>query len=205
MSRSKACCWNLSKQLNFDPHRRARQMVVRSWRAASVARAVPPGAVLAQRQAIDLIARLRRIADETIGVPLAAHQAARLTGGRDVFVQPHDVGNPDRRQRRQDLARLVTLDDRTEVRPIGRLNRPRIRTDVLVAGQHPVAARRVRVVVGRHRSDDRQLVGHRGSSRQQLAELDAGNVGADRIERTADVGGCVRLWVKCFVLRRPAG
>jgi len=60
----------------------------------------------------------------------------------------------------------------------------------------------VRVVVGGDRADHGQLLGDAGRAGKQLAKLNARHVGADRLERAADFGRCVRLGVERLVLRR---
>ena len=59
-----------------------------------------------------------------------------------------------------------------------------------VAGQHLVDGRRVVEQADRriaHRADQRHLVVDLGELRQQLGELDAGQLGVDRLEDAADV------------------
>src|SRR5262249_59334105 len=69
----------------------------------------------------------------------------------------------------------------------------------------PVAGAVGVVVVGVDGADDGEGVGRGGGARQQLAEVDDGNGGADWLEGAADFGGGVGLGVEGFVLRRAAG
>ena len=143
------------------------------------------------------------IADKAVGIVLGPHKTTRLTGGRDAFVEPHDVRNPDGRQRGQDITRLVSLDNRAHPGPVRRLNRPRVRPLIFVSGENPMAAGRMRVVVGRHRPHDRHLVRELGGAWQQFTELHARNDGADGLKRTTNIDGRIGLRVERLVLRRP--
>ena len=157
---------------------------------------------LCRPKPFDLVVRVRRVADEPIGVPLCAQETAGLAGRADIVVEPHDVRHPHARQRRHALAGLEHLDDRAEIRPIAGLDFPRAAGRVLFAGQHPIAAGVVRVVVGRHRADHGQLVCHAGHAGEQLAKLDARHVGGDGLERSANFDRRVGLGVESLVLRR---
>ena len=73
-----------------------------------------------------------------------------------------------------------------------------------VAGLHHLMAGLVdrrRLVIDR--ADQRIAVGHLGHQREVLADLDAGHVGLDRLERAADVVGGVGLEVPGVELAGP--
>ena len=55
------------------------------------------------------------------------------------------------------------------------------------------------------RTDEGELVGLLGEAREQLANLHAGDVGADGPELAANLAGCVGLEVEHVDVRRPAG
>lgn len=160
--------------------------------------------VAGQIQAFNPVVRQSRIADEPFRLPELAEKARGLSGRGHVVVQAHDVGDPNRSQRRHPLARFEHLDDGAKVGPIVRLDLASAAGAVGIAGQDPVAADVVVVIVRTHRTDDGQLVGVSCGARQQLAEANAGNVGCDRPEGAADFRRRVRLRIERFVLRRSA-
>ena len=63
----------------------------------------------------------------------------------------------------------------------------------------------VAAVVADQRADEDELVRHLGDAREVLADVDAGDVGVDRLELAADVGRGVRFEVPHVDVRRPAG
>ncbi len=80
----------------------------------------------------------------------------------------------------------------------------RIHRQVRYAGQHPVAARRVSVVVGGDGPQDAELVEQPRGPWHQFADLNARHVAGDGPEITANLGRGVRLGVPGFVLGRTA-
>src|SRR5439155_15742496 len=71
------------------------------------------------------------------------------------------------------------------------------------AGHHDVVAAAVVRVWVRQAAEDGQLVSDLGGPRQQVGELDAGDVGADRPEVAANLGRSV-VFVSPQVVLRPA-
>ena len=55
-----------------------------------------------------------------------------------------------------------------------------------------------------HGAQDRKLVGHRGVSRQQFADLQARHLGGNRRKRPTILGRCVGLGIVGFQMRCPA-
>ena len=143
------------------------------------------------------------VADEPLRFPLLPDEPRGLPGRRHVVIEPHHVRNPHRRKGRQLHARLHHLEHGAEVGPVGGLDLPRGTGAVRIAGEHPVAAHVVVVVVRVHGADDGNLVGNASRSRKEFAELRAGHRGLNRFERAANFDRCVRLRVERFVLRRP--
>src|SRR5690606_41474237 len=54
------------------------------------------------------------------------------------------------------------------------------------------------------RANERQLVGHPSQTREQLADLDPGDVGGDRVDLAADLGGSIGLDVPHVLVRGAA-
>ena len=147
---------------------------------------------------------LHRVHVEPVGVPATAQEAGSLSGRSDVLVEPDNLGEPDRRQRRQFFAGLELLDQGPEPGPVFRTDPTGVGPLVLVAGQDLIPTDGMDVVVGDHRANDGQLVGNPRRSRQQFAEVHAGNIGLDRRELAADARGSQWLGVEGLVLGRPA-
>ena len=69
-----------------------------------------------------------------------------------------------------------------------------------VAGQHPVATRGVRVVIGGHGAKHRDPVGQFRGQRHQFADMQAWRRGWYGFELSADFGGCIRLGIPRLML-----
>ena len=75
----------------------------------------------------------------------------------------------------------------------------------MVAGQHVVIGRSVSGIAVSEGPDDRELVHLASQFWQVLADLDAGHVGGDRVERTAELLGSIRFHVPGVDRAQPAG
>ena len=69
------------------------------------------------------------------------------------------------------------------------------------AREHPIAARGVGIVVGGHRPQHGDPVGESRRLRHQLAHVQPGRGGCDRLKGAADLLGSIRLGVPGFMLR----
>ena len=157
---------------NFQRRRQGRDRVERTWLAVHRQRIKPSpeetGRSAAQGQA-----------------GAALELAARAVAGRH-------FGNGDKRRASSSLPSRSFDDHRTHVRKVGPLRRP----DVVVLfgplGRPPrerVVNHRRMVAVGiADRTHEGVLVRHLAQPRKMLADLDAGNVGGDRLKRPADLG-----------------
>ncbi len=117
--------------------------------AEQVAAALQPQRryVVGKGQAVDPVVGIGGIAEEPIRVPSFAEEAGGLPGRLNIVVEPHHVGKPDRAEGRNAIARLEHLDDRAQVRPIRGADPPRLDAVVFVAGEDPVAAGVVKIIV----------------------------------------------------------
>ena len=142
---------------------------------------------------------VKRLAEESGGAALADHVA---------FLQR--TRQHDERQHR--LGRWLEADDlRAEVREVLRAGWLELagRTDLVgrVAGHHLVDGRRVvEQTVGRvaHRADHGHLVVDLGQLGHDLGEVDAGNLGWDRLENRTHIFWCIRFWIPQIKMTRAA-
>ena len=140
------------------------------------------------------------------GISLVAEEPSVLSRPRKVAVVPNVFGKHDR-WRQAVSRRSQRAHDRVCARPQVRSFRGRalgIERHMRRAGQHLIAARRVRVVAGDDRSQHGDLVGEHRSLRHQFADEQSGSLRRDRAERTTNLRRSIRLCVPCFVLRCSA-
>ena len=112
-----------------------------------------------------------------------------LSGENGLYDAPRYAALPNDLPRQVDVGRQAGL-----VRPLhlgddGAGGRIDVVVDFdgrLVAGQHPLRAHAVPGVGVKRGADDRELVHDLGLQRQVLADLDAGDVGGDRLELAAE-------------------
>ena len=133
--------------------------------------------------------------------------------GRESLMAQAEVSRPrhERRARNADVLRqsigtqaATPAGDHAEVGMLGLRGRGRIGNRRRLAGQHfdrAVVVRRHRVV---QRPHDREALREPGLEREDFAEVHAGNGGADRSKRPANLGRRVGLRVPRLELARPA-
>ena len=148
---------------------------------------------------------LSRIAAQKVRVPSGPHEAAILSGPKNVGVIVNGFRN-DRGLHWRCAAVEQRACNGGNAWPVARIRRHVLCLRVVaVSGEHEVAAGRMAVDVCGHRTDDRHVVRHSRCVREMLAEVDAGHRCRDRSKVSADLEGRIRFRIEGFVLGRSAG
>lgn len=147
---------------------------------------------------------LARIARDQPRVGVAAEPAGVLSGPNDAAGVPDLFGQSNGTRECSDVPFEVAHDG-GHAGPIVGGSWKRVLLifgGVRHAGQHPIAAGGMRVVVGGHGSQDRDLVGEFRGQRHQFADVQPGSGGWNGSEVAPDFGRRIGFGVPCLVLRR---